>query len=194
MPNWCTNNIKINGKKETIDKLYELYMTNNIIDFDKIIPYPEEYAEMDKLKDGLGYNSGGYQWCNKNWGTKWKLWSDVDFAGFERNNDEEVTAYFETAWSPPIPVLLELSKLLPVTIWHEFDEGGCAFQGESYYVNGVEEVVFYREGEEYVDGWEDAVPPLCPVCDSEMEFRMVDIDGTNLIEKLVCPECGEQIP
>lgn len=33
---------------------------------------------------------------------------------------------------------------------------------------------------------------LCPECGSskEFEYRMVDIDGTNLVEYLCCPDCG----
>ncbi len=35
---------------------------------------------------------------------------------------------------------------------------------------------------------------LCPHCDTELESRMVDIDGTNLVENNICPDCGYGTP
>ena len=33
----------------------------------------------------------------------------------------------------------------------------------------------------------------CPECGSEMQFAMIDIDGTNLEEGYECLECGNEI-
>ncbi|PIR13415.1 hypothetical protein COV49_02300 [Candidatus Falkowbacteria bacterium CG11_big_fil_rev_8_21_14_0_20_39_10] len=32
--------------------------------------------------------------------------------------------------------------------------------------------------------------PVCENCNGELEYRMFDIDGINLEERLVCEECG----
>jgi Zn ribbon nucleic-acid-binding protein len=34
----------------------------------------------------------------------------------------------------------------------------------------------------------------CPHCDIKLKATMVDIDGTNLVECYVCPECGYGMP
>lgn len=68
---------------------------------------------IEKLSDWLwshedGYNSGGYEWCCENWGTKWPA------SGVEKEEfDSVVHYYFETAWSPPITLISKLSKKFP---------------------------------------------------------------------------------
>jgi|GEM_PF-2285151 len=55
-----------------------------------------------------GYNSGGYEWCSKNWGTKWNF---CDVTLDEKNGNLLYT--FSTAWSVPFPVLIKMSKVFP---------------------------------------------------------------------------------
>lgn len=110
------------------------------LDANKIIPYPQRYADMDRqareapkphlVKDG--YNSGGYEWCIKNWGTKW------NFCDVEREMRPRSIFYqFQTAWSPPKPLIKKLGE-----IYHEFRfslkyyEGGMGFQGKYVVENG----------------------------------------------------------
>lgn len=33
---------------------------------------------------------------------------------------------------------------------------------------------------------------ICPKCGETMEMRIIDLDGTNLEEQLICPCCDEQ--
>lgn len=47
-----------------------------------------------------------YDWCIKNWGTKWNAYAY--FVTDENINNGEIK--FETAWSSPLPVIVELSK------------------------------------------------------------------------------------
>ena len=69
-----------------------------------------------------------YDWCNKNWGTKW------DACNVEVISNNEI--YFETAWCPPEEVLKALSLKFPDTLvvcdWEE--EGGES--GIIFYKNG----------------------------------------------------------
>ena len=42
------------------------------------------------------------------------------------------------------------------------------------------------------DRWIDK--ELCPHCEVELKWKMIDIDGTNLEEHNVCPDCGYGTP
>jgi hypothetical protein len=87
-------------------------------DFDVLIPYPEQYKVLDDARNEAekqpdakwsdmpkdGFNSGGYEWCVANWGTKWNAYDiGVDYDAI----------LFQTAWSTPRPVWAELSKRFP---------------------------------------------------------------------------------
>lgn len=48
-----------------------------------------------------------YEWSIENWGTKWNAYGQND----KRNTED--TIHFETAWSSPIALIAELSKLHP---------------------------------------------------------------------------------
>jgi|WetSurSiteA1Bulk_404760.scaffolds.fasta_scaffold00108_11 hypothetical protein len=100
-----------------------------------------------KLKEGSdwkdcpkdGYNTGGYEWCCKNWGTKW----NVGTADFERTKGG-VTITFSTAWAPPIPVIQAMGDKFPdLTFTLKYYEQGMAFQGIYQVSNG--EVDFAEE-------------------------------------------------
>ncbi len=49
-----------------------------------------------------------YDWNIENWGTKWNAYAQGD----KRNTDD--TLYFQTAWSSPISLFLELSRQFPL--------------------------------------------------------------------------------
>jgi len=70
------------------------------------------------VKDG--YNSGGYDWCCKNWGTKWGF---VD-PELHRNKGEDFYT-FNTAWSPPVPLIRMMSSMFPTLEFHvDWEEEG----------------------------------------------------------------------
>lgn len=142
MPNHVSNRIYFerpdekdfyDENEEAIEKLRTLMKTENRdFDFNVLIPYPKVWAGMDKAyqeaedeyfkamktakeanvpftqsradlpKDG--YNQGGYEWCIEHWGTKWNAYKVA-------YNDDCV--YFDTAWSTPRPIWVELSKRFP---------------------------------------------------------------------------------
>lgn len=41
---------------------------------------------------------------------------------------------------------------------------------------------------------EEVKEDFCPHCDVQLVSKMIDIDGTNLEEHLVCPNCGYGTP
>jgi hypothetical protein len=65
-----------------------------------------EGTHLEFRKDG--YNSGGYEWCCNNWGTKWNFGETT----FEESEDE-LHYIFKTAWSIPYPILFKMSEMFP---------------------------------------------------------------------------------
>lgn len=144
MPNHCANDLRINGKREDIDGFFAHVSSRSkeeegiLIDADQIIPYPEKFKEMDRIakehreKHGWenapkdGYNNGGYEWCVENWGTKWGLYS---FRNLKHGKNFS-TVTFDTAWSPPTPVIQKASEQYPyLTFTLTFFESGCQYKG-----------------------------------------------------------------
>jgi len=80
MPNWCENIVRISGDKEEIARFRR---ETDDMDFKKILPYEGEWD---------------YEWCCKNWGTKWEI--DIEDKSIE-SGDGFVQYEFNTAWSPP---------------------------------------------------------------------------------------------
>jgi hypothetical protein len=146
MPNWCECDLYIQGASARIDEFLRLVKgEESNFDFDRLIPYPEHFkkldqvaAEWDKLhplprtgeswkerpKDG--YNQGGYEWCIKNWGTKWP----PKCAEVSRSALELVEISFATAWSPPTPVIQRAAELFPELRFElRYFECGSMFNG-----------------------------------------------------------------
>lgn len=183
MPNWCWNVLRITGEsKDDIDNVLNFIANgNNKFDLGKVIPYPDKYQRMDQrsrlftidlekavteeekkivcLKYDVpeetiwlpdGYNKGGYTWCVKNWGTKWNA-GNIDIAA--EGNWAEIS--FETAWSPPTPIIYVLGKKFPMlSFCLHCEEPGNNFEGD-FEVNGgvitrdeTREYKGYEEGDE----------------------------------------------
>ena len=116
MPNWCSNEVQIDGSKEDIAKFKEECFTDHkgesVLDFSKILPEPD----YDKPKKDGTHNNGvqtelhsvmpdWWTWRNDNWGTKWNLapTHDGDLTAYITVEDREdiIQLEFDTAWSPP---------------------------------------------------------------------------------------------
>lgn len=94
-------------------------------------PYPKD-----------GYNSGGYDWCIKNWGTKWNAYEIEIF----RNKNGSAKIKFHTAWSPPVPIIIALGKKFPsLKLLLRYFEGGAAYQGELRIIEGDVQVDASKE-------------------------------------------------
>ena len=153
MPNWVYNTLTIKGSEEEIakvkaqlgkpiqkryaeDKEVSIY-SNPIISFWNIIAPPDD--KLDEYFGTHGYANGEkqgeteYNWYNFNntkWGTKW----DIAVADEEKYSDtsleeEHATVLryrFNTAWSPPLPAIEELSLQYPkleITLEYEEEQG-----------------------------------------------------------------------
>ena len=92
------------------DEVDESNKESLLIDFNNIIPLPN--------------SNWNYDWCVKNWGTKWNSYENVRI--------DDHTLAFETAWSPPFPIIQKLAKKFSPLNFHIYyiDEGGN-FIGEA---------------------------------------------------------------
>lgn len=128
MPNWVYNKLLIENKEDyTSNILLEKFKDEeSSFSFQKIIPRPLEFEEGDKW----------YDWNISNWGTKWN--SNVHEIN---HTDNGVEIIFSTPWSPPLPVIEFLSKILSKSNLnlHYREEQGWG--GEIKFTNGDLEVI-----------------------------------------------------
>lgn len=131
MPNDCYNYLEapdgdvsliadyISIRKRTKrDKFPEIYL-----DFHKIIRSPSPKGMPSEL------------WASENWGTKWNSYEG-------QVQDEGIS--FNTAWSPPTPVIAELAKQIGKSLRLIYDETGMDFCGQVLaYPDGTYEDICY---------------------------------------------------
>ena len=131
MPNWCNNILTISEPSAELVK----YLQEEGFSFDKIKPMPPE------LKEGDGW----YDWAVENWGTKWDL-NENPFL-FDSISENEISFWFDTAWSPPMGVIEALSeKFYKDHFVLQYLEMGMSFCGEASFSDGS--VVDNQSGEE----------------------------------------------
>lgn len=148
MPNWCSNDLRINGPLAEVNKVIEVLKgENGAVDFNKVIPYPEEFKKQDVAREEFvknnggswkdapkdGYNNGGYEWCRDTWGTKWNACLEDGVEWHLDSDDEECASAaitFDTAWSPPEPIIKKLIEDYPeCTFELHYYEQGAGYQG-----------------------------------------------------------------
>ena len=87
MPNWCSNQIKLGGPTEEIERIWDI-LEDPGSDYglcSALAPLSSEWEYNDAIST---------------WGTKW----DVTDGNLQLNNEgdySEITGYFDSAWSPP---------------------------------------------------------------------------------------------
>ena len=92
--------------------------------------FPEELGTFWKFASTGKQDDRWYSWQINNWGTKWNTYSDE----LSYMDDDTVLYYsFDTAWSPPEPVIDRLRKIytedmgVHITAW--FDEPAMEIGG-----------------------------------------------------------------
>lgn len=121
MPNHITTCISISGNVNDFEKEY---MTEGQIDFEKIIPQPENMfrgnlGKKEKEECRKMGRPNWYDWQSEYWGTKWNAYQTV----IVRRDKDAIHLKFETAWATPIPIIKKLKEIgfTVVGIWK--DEG-----------------------------------------------------------------------
>lgn len=124
MPNWCQNKLVLNNAPTELIK----YLQTEGLSFEKIVPVPD-------MDDNTGFAQCEIQVAR--WGTKWDLdeTEQSQVADELLNND---LTFFETAWSPPIPVLDALCRKFPGTsMTLYYLELGSGFAGVTEFADGM---------------------------------------------------------
>lgn len=146
MPNWVRNTLTISGDADAVARVveqvgapYEKLLTHYERGEDGAVRLVEEVGKVEMpfsfwnitrpSDDIMGdYNTPAngsapennwYAWNNTNWGTKWDA-CEVEVVD---NIPGNFVVRFETAWSPPYPVIADLAAQHPgVSVWLEWEE------------------------------------------------------------------------
>ena len=193
MPNWCYNNLYITVENnKQLEKVIQ-GITNNSeqpFDFNRVIPMPEELEgtnapnklNPEELIAKCGYPDW-YEWRVDNWGTKWNA-SESELT-ITKNHIE---IRFQTAWSPPNPVIEKIGSKFPfafITLDWEEESG---YYGKLQIENGV--VITNYDGEMdcayRITNWGDCHPDCenCGECDCEV------CDCPNRALQTICESCN----
>ena len=174
MPNWCENTLTVTGPKEHLDIFKKLSIVDGEFKMNGVFPTPEELLntvspntykgdrEDEKaIKEHKEYVNGllrkyghsdWYSWRVANWGTKWDA---SDMQGISIDEDEELTVWFATAWSPPIEwVKSAFAKFQSLNFSMTFLEEALDICGRFSIIDGFENEEDVEV--EYVD--EDGLP------------------------------------
>lgn len=113
MPNWVYNQviIPVNSTEDASSVKDQLAGPDGtcVLTFDSLLPQPADVGD------------GWYEWCIKNWGTKW------DACNPELTEQDGALEYrFETAWAVPEGFLEALSRTYAdrtIKLWFEEEQG-----------------------------------------------------------------------
>lgn len=124
-------------------------MSNKKEDIAKAKAMQKELAQLEKICKKKYGCKGWYEWCNEHWGTKWNSYENR-WDGRDEEGNEQL--YFQTAWSPPQPVLQQLAiKLNKVIRVSYMDEGYGFFGTYHFYPDGEVEDECYTDHKDVPD-------------------------------------------
>jgi hypothetical protein len=149
MPNHVDQDLWVSGDVATIREFIEFAQETVdesgpvLLSANKFLPYPEEYRILDEqgkverakgnytFRDG--FNSGGYEWCKRVWGTKWGCY-DATLSvptTFGKRKKGTVFYTFRSAWSPAVKIIMAMSEKFPTLKFKlKYYECGMGFKGE----------------------------------------------------------------
>ena len=114
MANWCQNQLRINGDEKEIKKFKKQAKKRDTdLSLNNFIKIPKSQEK------------NWYNWCIKNWGTKWDI--EAGLGGADAN---ELFYAFDSAWSPPTEWLKKVAKKYPKLKFSlKYDEEGVGIMG-----------------------------------------------------------------
>ncbi len=138
MPNWCENKLVLKHKdRAMLERVVSSVKENGPGLFSEFLPMPKELEGTTAPGDDPNW----YDWCCDNWGVKWDV-TDVDISEIE---DDTVTLWFQTAWSPPMRWLAMMATL-GFVFKIAYEEPGMAFYGIFTNASGVRNNNYCIEG------------------------------------------------
>lgn len=159
MPNWCNNTLRLSGSPKALADFESKYNSRQsfcskeepAIEPVKVglltafLPTPKELMDESAGPPSASSTSADYlvakygcrdwyEWRIKYWGTKWDVMGSGELFGHQSGT---LFAAFESAWSPPIPGILAISKMFPdVQFDLCYEEPGCNFEGQFVALGG----------------------------------------------------------
>lgn len=188
MPNWCYQTLEISGDPKQLNKLLKkIEVTKSEaqdesdvtpFSFDNVIPMPKHLL-FDK-------GQGWYEWRIANWGTKWQ--PSINVANVGEWEGGSIYFDFDTAWSPPTPIIEALITEFKKLEFHwRYWEESYEYWGVHTFKKGKE--VSYEGGAfkscaDYVQFGLDH--HWCELCSEHIEC-----EGENTTS--LCEVCEEQV-
>ena len=167
MPNWCNNKLTLTHKDPAmIKRAYDALERGAFLN--EFVPIPEKLnivagrvgddtdPEQVKLQEQTMNNlstygyANWYDFCTNEWGTKWDV---GDEGSTQLVNENELTTYFDSAWSPPTEAYARLQELGFDVVAYYYESGMC-FAGV-YDENGDECYTFEGYNSETI---KDVIP------------------------------------
>lgn len=153
MPNWCHNTLIVTGPQRTLAKFEQKVRSKSEpekqpLSFQRIRPIPKNVLENEPmagdLSDPNAQPQGWWMWCVHNWGTKWDAsFGQGSMFSFATNENakphanrtltasgHELRYKFDTAWSPPVPIVEKLARDYPDLRFElQYGEPGAEYAG-----------------------------------------------------------------
>ena len=139
MPNWCFNHLRVTGPAKDVARFQdqaagfgpwhtpEVGQGPDILNFHSLLPIPAEVLTS-------GYDMAGYNWEIQHWGCK----LGACHAALADEWEGGVIYEFDTAWSPPLILVEQVSRVWPTLIFVlDYEEPGMGFKGLSRAEGGV---------------------------------------------------------
>lgn len=145
MPNWCYQTLSIHGEPKQLNKLLKKIEVTKTEEDSHSEATPFSFQNVIPMPSHLLYDKkqGWHEWRIANWGTKWQPDIDVaDISGWEHGS---IGFQFNTAWSPPTPIIEALVKEFKKLEFHwTYWEESYEYWGVHDFKNGKE--VSYEGG------------------------------------------------
>lgn len=183
MPNHVSNTLSITGPEQDVRAFHAAVSIDRGEDSGIIrtfLPFPTELEGKDitdKNGDVVGraFSDEGYNWCLKNWGTKWGDY-DTDVVSEPSeiiDGDWQVIYSYDTAWSPADAAIITIAKQFPNLTF------AVSWQEEGFQSCGA----LVAKGENHVSGYvsEDAFPDF-PDWDDEGACEKFREEWSELID------------
>ena len=124
MPNWCANQLTIEGPVPDLDEFCAKAQHNGqLLSFESFLPTPPDLSNEDV-----------YYWHIANWGVKWDVCNPRQLV---RPRVDDVVYRFDTPWGPPLEALFALSEQHPTLHFSlKHAEAGMAVYGTFEVVGG----------------------------------------------------------
>lgn len=135
MPNHVYNILSVSGPESDVRAFHDainIDSDDNSGIIRAFLPFPAELegkpiTREDGTVIGRAFSDEGYNWCLRNWGTKWGDYDTEILSEPSKisSSDWEVVYSYNTAWSPANPAIISIAKRFPnLTFTVSWEEEG----------------------------------------------------------------------